>query len=349
MLEAYSRPSSQRHREKLRAKFIKWCSRMYVDIHPWIKACEQQGQTAYSGIFHYARLFLRYGAHPLLLGNEYPDWCIDRVHCLPAKIEQAVEPVTLVRTVEKLIPWDTYMSLGLDQCAPCIADLDEGDADFNLCTLVHDWFAFEEDFGPKNKEIAQKVCLNRLFNRLSVYAPAHICSEVTHGAIAEADIPEWSTYSREYVAIFSNDRKGKNVERSVEVSKRLAKAYELTPLAIGTEHTEKADILRRTIIFVNLSEREGFSLTPYEAALYGVPYMLLSDIPAHVGFKRFCEQTRMHTNIILLSKEQSNIVEPFGPMPEINWLIDRWPTKQFCSQLLPWNAFAPYLRDLKLH
>ena len=40
-------------------------------------------------------------------------------------------------------------------------------------------------------------------------------------------------------------------------------------------------LYHRTKVFVNLSKDEGFSMTPMEAIIHGVPYIVLSDIPAH--------------------------------------------------------------------
>ena len=39
--------------------------------------------------------------------------------------------------------------------------------------------------------------------------------------------------------------------------------------------------LRKSMVFYCLSEAEGFSITPLEAMLTGVPYIIISDIPVH--------------------------------------------------------------------
>ena len=283
---------------------------LYVDVFPWIGAIatSPKSEIPMNGRFRHADYWCRqpFGSPAILIKDphEYAAWMKQATKTLATYLNKRIRVVL----ADAQHPDKVWLSLGVDQCCPLL----RGDIFADTFAILHDTMSAEGIFGPAARErFFHGVNVNNNFlpvtryaldsfiplagtpknyidygNWVSVYLPLHkyrprfneSCSVGTWfkykniGSIITASHALSFSMHSHYGEFFGDMSK-------VDVAVDYRTDFQVS-ITTGSDYDIRKK-LRSVLGFFCLSSHEGFSLTPLEALSCGVPYLYLSDIPAH--------------------------------------------------------------------
>ena len=281
-----------------------------VDVYVWLLRQLENLPIAIEGVYrHLPELIKTFTPVAYIPSKGYrpPDFAFNK---LEAYLGKKIEVYSSVAEVENKV--SVWLSTGIDFCPPDVWNK----AKIKKACILHDAFSANGYYGDESKErfifgakhaefifpisATAKEQYYRACKNLALKLPVQ-----EFFAYTAPHSYDYSPYNQHhYRSSFSyvgSLYKRKNVLEAVKLANLFNR-----PLCVagryGDENLETlarlifshkilyygmlsdrgmSDLYWRTKYFVNLSKDEGFSMTPMEAIVHGVPHIILSDIPAH--------------------------------------------------------------------
>lgn len=302
-------------RDLTKIEILKWLptrvtETVFFDVHPWVTACAKEGKyhrnAVIQGPFRWGQQFAKFFWPAILLDrNEKID------AAALAKVERELGKQIAIFHYNAIPSFcRAWISLGVDHTCPHVDFLPNT---VSRMAILHDTMPLDGYFGVPDRYL-KGVYSNDTFLYVSNYAKEAFLQKQptqnqktfiflpnTHGFSCN-DIP-WTGGSHDpYRSVsVSSIFERKNVFLTAEVAAAECCNHHHVGLVREVDREKWDDAMQNSMfehlpevsdvalyhvyqgagLFLCLSSEEGFSMTPMEAMLAGVPKIILSDIPAH--------------------------------------------------------------------
>jgi len=285
-----------------------------IDVYAWAVACEEQNTLVIEGIFRHAdKMCRRYSPTLCVIdGETYPQAGVNILE------DYLKMPVKIVGEsfYENLTSPTVWVSLAVDFPNPKLPDMEEK---LLRATILHDTLCLDGHFGKEKEAIYKFGALNNdLFLSVSEESTRRFREYMVELSRIPFIIAYGCPHSFAFdtVCWLPQETRQPSISMSYSVGSiyprknlfymvDLATSNQWTHNHIGQFKDEDEDSFLESIYlgelqyygsmkdsfmrklatscqaFLCLSEDEGFSMTPMEAILMGVPYVIISDIAVH--------------------------------------------------------------------
>lgn len=316
-------------------------AKVFVDIYSWIEATGRTSHVPITGIYRHAHALAKEYI-PVCVVNEKEDTPLFRESVQRLKIF-IVKEIKVFKSVSGILSEypNIWLSIALDGCAPVLPELENK---VYRVAILHDLMSLAGVFGKANVETfhfgarhndmllpvsaaswkayhALALPYNHInekcdygcfhtFASLPVRRCPLVSNSISVGTVYPykrflyaALVAESCKYTHRHYGAFCESENN-------DLWQRQTSKGALTYMGFQRDSVIRAAMADSFVLFM-LSSEEGFSMTPLEGILLGVPCVVLSKIPAHkevysgVGVTWVNDFTRTEFNLVTDGQRQS--------------------------------------------